>query len=149
MTDCIGLCSGCCFSVFTGFYVLPYLFYSEDSYFRTQWFDVWITFIFWIGAVNSSSTPVIIFENNGKFNKYQTFMVGAALFFGIINWLLTFILSCVYLKDAKPGFEIVFTIFSIVCDSFGFCAICLVLCIVIFRKEQLKEQWAQEHEPNM
>ena len=51
-----GACGKCCGTLIGGIALLPYLYYNEDSLFRSEWFDIYVTISLWFGAATSGVT---------------------------------------------------------------------------------------------
>eukprot|EP01084_Bolivina_argentea_P082359 149105_1 len=124
-------CCSCGTVMVSGAFVIPLLYFNEDSMFRTTWFDVWATYTIWItGAIQSEYEEAYNEYSNGiELSIWKKFIFWYQILYSAGYTIFYLILSCIYLPDALPGFEYGWTIFMIVFASIGTCCMC---CMVMY-----------------
>ena len=129
---------------------LPFLYYNDDSPFRSQGFDYLVTVVMWWGTVQ-----VELFgslhkgEEFGKMPgfKQKLYDLVELIITGIWGMILL-VMSVDYISDAEKGFEFGYTIFMICYLGFFICCmplfLCVSLCSLCFSTKDI-EQAATKH----
>mmetsp|Transcript_58110 Transcript_58110/g.92306 ORF Transcript_58110/g.92306 Transcript_58110/m.92306 type:complete len:200 (-) Transcript_58110:34-633(-) len=121
----------CCMAALVGVGMLPYLYYNEDSPFRTQWFDIFVTCSIWFSTISGEIMMKSALVNPAL---YQGCLAGTTCV-GLATQLVVYVVSIQYVDDALPGFEKGWTIFIIVMGSL---AICCFPCSVYYQWKNAK-----------
>ncbi|ETO07002.1 hypothetical protein RFI_30390 [Reticulomyxa filosa] len=116
------MCTKCCFPALIGIGILPYLYFSNDTFFRARWFDICIAVSLWLSGIQLDIQRRTM---GGKKDVpwYYSIPLIFSYLWAIAFGLLTYILCIDFVKNRKwsNNFEKGYTIFIVSAYSFGVC----------------------------
>jgi len=132
------MCLKCYTPIVAGGAIIPYLFYNDDSFFRSQWFSICMAISFWMSAIQQDlqgrllgqialeDSQKITVACNGSIPWYYRAIFLVNYFWGIGFSILIYILSIEFVAGQKweNEFEKGYTIFIVASLSCFMCSIC-------------------------